>query len=74
MADVTGRPQGGMKSEEGKAAYWRMQYESAVGALADLIVEHRETIEQIEDLCNKWDKLSKGETATTRQIREAING
>ena len=34
-----GRPQGGMKSDAGQAAYWRMQWESAIGALADLIAE-----------------------------------
>jgi hypothetical protein len=45
-----GRPQGGMKSETGKAAYWRMQYESAIGALADLIAENTENVEEIERL------------------------
>jgi hypothetical protein len=45
-----GRPQGGMKSEAGQAAYWRMQWESAIGALADLIAEHTETVEELERL------------------------
>jgi len=45
-----GRPQGGMKSEMGKAAYWRMQYESAIGALADLIAENTENVEEMERL------------------------
>lgn len=45
-----GRPQGGMLSEEGRAAYWRMQWESAIGALADLIAEHAETVEELEHL------------------------
>ena len=44
-----GRPQGGMKSEAGKAAYWRMQYESAIGALADLIAENTENVEFARD-------------------------
>lgn len=37
-----------MKSEMGKSAYWRMQYESAIGALADLIAEHTETAARID--------------------------
>jgi hypothetical protein len=45
-----GRPQGGMKSEEGRAAYWRMQWESCIGALADLIAEHTETVAEVERL------------------------
>lgn len=47
---MDGRPQGGMKSELGRAAYWRMQYESAIGALADLIAEHAETVEELDRL------------------------
>ena len=42
MPQPIGRPQGGMKSDAGRAAYWRMQHESAIGALADLIAEHTE--------------------------------
>lgn len=42
---MTPAPQGGMKSEAGRAAYWRMQYESAIGALADLIAENTENVE-----------------------------
>jgi len=49
MSEHGGRPQGGMKSEEGKAAYWRMQYESAIGALADLIAENTENVEFARD-------------------------
>jgi hypothetical protein len=45
MSEPVGRPQGGFKSEAGKAAYWRLQHESAIGALADLIAEHTETVE-----------------------------
>lgn len=29
-------------------------------------------IERVLALCDHWDSLSKGETPTTRQIREAI--
>lgn len=58
MADRVGRPQGGMKSEAGKAAYWRMQHESAIGALADLIAEHRELVESIEALAGRWEKVA----------------
>lgn len=43
-----GKPQGGMKSDAGRAAYWRMQWESAVGALADLIAENTENYERAE--------------------------
>lgn len=46
MAERQGKPQGGCKSEVGKAAYWRMQWESCIGALADLIAEHTETVEE----------------------------
>jgi hypothetical protein len=50
-ADVPpGRPEGGMKSEGGRATYWRMQWESAVGALADLIAEHTETVDALRAL------------------------
>lgn len=51
-----GRPQGGAQSEAGKAAYWRMQYESAIGALADLIAEHTETVESITNLKTKVEE------------------
>lgn len=44
-----GRPQGGLKSEAGKAAYWRMNYESAIQALADLIAENTENVEFARD-------------------------
>lgn len=45
-----GRPQGGMKSDAGQAAYWRMQWESAIGALSDLIAEHTETVDEVRRL------------------------
>lgn len=54
MTEHVGRPQGGMKSEAGRAAYWRMQHEAATGALADLIVEHRELVERIEALADQY--------------------
>jgi hypothetical protein len=57
MSADRGRPQGGAKSEAGRAAYWRMQYESAIGALADLIAEHTETVETFADLRAKVDDL-----------------
>lgn len=38
-----------MKSEAGRAAYWRMQYESAIGAMADLIAENTENVEFARD-------------------------
>jgi hypothetical protein len=34
-----------------------MQYESAIGALADLIAEHSETVESIRDLRTKVDAM-----------------
>lgn len=49
-ARPAGTPQGGMLSEVGKAAYWRMQWESSIGALADLIAEHTETVTELADL------------------------
>jgi hypothetical protein len=30
--------------------------------------------ERVEALCDEWDRYSKGESATTRRIREAIEG
>lgn len=45
-----GRSQGGMLSDGGRAEYWRMQWESAIGALADLIAEHTETVDELERL------------------------
>lgn len=29
---------------------------------------------RVLSLCEKWDAMSKGETSTTRQIREAVRG
>jgi len=29
-------------------------------------------IARVLDLCDKWDELSKGESPTTQQLREAI--
>jgi hypothetical protein len=45
-----GRPQGGMRSPEGQSTYWRMRWESAIGALADLIAEHTETVEELKSV------------------------
>ena len=50
-----GRPHGGAKSEAGRAAYWRMQYESAIGALADLIAENTENVEAIRAVLAECD-------------------
>lgn len=44
-----GRPQGGMKSGAARSAYWRMNYESAIQALADLIAENTENVEFARD-------------------------
>lgn len=32
------------------------------------------SLRRVESLCDFWDKISKGETSTTRQIRAAIAG
>ena len=45
-----GRPQGGMKSDAARATYWRLQWESCIGALADLIAEHTETVDELKAL------------------------
>lgn len=55
-----GRPQGGMLSDAGRAAYWRMQWESAIGALADLIAEHTETVAELERLRAACDNYTAG--------------
>lgn len=57
---MEGRPQGGFKSEKGQAAYWRMQWESAIGALADLIAEHSETVEELKRLKAECDARDQG--------------
>lgn len=31
-------------------------------------------VHRVEQLCDRWDRTSKGEYATTRQIRQAIRG
>ncbi len=49
LPQPVGRPQGGMKSDLGKAAYWRMNYEAAIQALADLIAENAESVEFARD-------------------------
>ena len=61
MLERKGMPQGGFKSAAGQAAYWRMQYESAIGALADLIAEHRETVESQETLiADERERIAQG--------------
>lgn len=57
MSEHVGRPQGGLRSDAGRAAYWRMQWESAIGALADLIAEHTETVEECAALRAERDLL-----------------
>ena len=59
MSGREGMPQGGMKSEMGKAAYWRMNYESAIQALTDLIAENTENVEFARDFyANNADLMS----------------
>jgi hypothetical protein len=74
----TGRPQGGMKSEAGRAAYWRMNYEAAIGALADLIAENTENVEVLDDLraiAVEWrEDFDKANTARTRENETHANG
>lgn len=64
-----GRPQGGMKSEAGRAAYWRMNYESAIGALADLIAENTENVTAIREALESLDLLCVGEDRHGEHIR-----
>lgn len=73
-----GRPQGGMKSAVGRAAYWRMQFESCQGALADLIAENtenvtaiREALESLDDLCAAEDR--HGDTIRAHEVRGAVS-
>lgn len=69
MSERIGRPQGGMKSEAGQAAYWRMQWESAVGALADLIAEHTQTVEECEaSKADLWDEGFEAGHTTARAV------
>lgn len=72
-----GRPQGGMKSEMGRSAYWRMNYESAIQALADLIAENtenvtaiRDALESLDELCTNEDR--HGETIRAHEVRGAV--
>ena len=72
-----GKPQGGMKSALGRAAYWRMNYESAIQALADLIAENtenvtaiRDALESLDDLCANEDR--HGETIRAHEVRDAV--
>jgi len=51
-----GRAQGGLKSAEGRAAYWRMNHEYASHALSDLLTEHRELREAIDALADDWER------------------
>lgn len=53
-----GKPQGGWRSEAGRAAYWRMRWESAVGALADLIAEHTETVDEMSALRERLARVA----------------
>lgn len=76
-AQPVGRPQGGFKSDKAKAAYWRMQYESVIGALADLIAENtenvtaiREALESLDNLCAAEDR--HGDTIRAHEVRGAV--
>lgn len=46
---LPGKREGGMKSEMGRAAYWRMNYETAIQALADLIAENTENVDLLKE-------------------------
>ena len=76
-APPVGRPQGGFKSDRAKAAYWRMQYESVIGALADLIAENtenvtmiREALESLDGLCSAEER--HGDTIRAHEVRGAV--
>lgn len=74
---LKGRPQGGARSDAGRAAYWRMNYESSIQALADLIAENTENVEAIRQTLNALDWLcraedSQGDTIRAHEVREAI--
>lgn len=76
-AQPAGRPQGGMKSEVGRAAYWRMQHESAIGALADLIAENTENVTAIREALESLDLLCVGEerhgdSIRAHEVRDAV--
>lgn len=77
MSEQIGRPQGGMKSEAARAAYWRMNYESAIGALADLIAENTENVTAIREALESLDLLcaaedSHGDTIRAHEVRGAV--
>lgn len=50
--------------------------QDCAGCHALMLVDRAETAEAALDrvlaLCDEWDALSKGETTTTRRIREAL--
>lgn len=77
MSEQIGRPQGGMKSDAARAAYWRMNYESAIGALADLIAENTENVTAIREALESLDLLcaaedSHGDTIRAHEVRGAV--
>lgn len=52
---------------------------ASVAAICSAVFTYRasrrsygEVVAPVLDLCEQWDGLSKGESATTRQIREAV--
>ena len=72
-----GKPEGGMKSEAGRSDYWRMQHESAIGALADLIAENtanvetaREALDSLDLLCQ--DDERNGSNIRAHEVRAAV--
>ena len=77
MSEDVGRPQGGFKSDRAKAAYWRMQHVSAIGALADLIAENTENVTAIREALESLDMLCRaeethGDNIRAHEVRDAV--
>ena len=77
MSEYVGRPQGGFKSDRAKAAYWRMQYESVIAALADLIAENTENVEVARGALDSLDLLcvaedTYGDDIRAHEVRDAV--
>ncbi len=67
--EYVGRPQGGLKSAEGRAAYWRMNHEHAIHALSDLIAENTANVEAVAEALESLDALCRDEDIHGSSIR-----
>jgi hypothetical protein len=58
--------------EPGETQY-EADYRQEIRELAEELLMRRRQVSRVLLLCARWDQLSKGESPTTQQIREALH-